>query len=298
MKDAENTLQADLTGFYDSFFAHSQHVRFVFPGMSGEGIPEYLCPNCLNIYPATAAVDCARCGMGAQEQLNVWVFHSWSRQAGSGKIVGNHDCNACGGVNSLSILGSRAASLTSVLIAQIFGSSFNRDKRMLAFSDNVQDASHRAGFFGARTYSFNLRGAMQKILPADPVPFGEFTVRFLHHWETSMGEAKFVAAFLPPDMEWLNDFEYLRKYGKLPAESNLIQLVRRRLDWEIWTEYTLDARIGRTLEKTNCSTLELKHEVMERVTESYWRGCAMSSADWKASTALQWPRSWKAFSNR
>jgi DEAD/DEAH box helicase domain-containing protein len=268
VKDAENTLQADLTGFYESFFAHSQHVRFVFPGMSGEGIPEYLCPNCLNIYPASAAVDCARCGTGAEEQLIVWVFHSWARQPASGKIVGNHDCNACGGVNSLSILGSRAASLTSVLIAQIFGSSFNRDKRMLAFSDNVQDASHRAGFFGARTYSFNLRGAIQKILPADSVPFEELTPRFLHHWETSMGEARFVAAFLPPDMEWLNDFEYLRQHGKLPAESNLIQLVRRRLDWEIWTEYTLDARIGRTLEKTNCSTLELKHEVMERVTES------------------------------
>ena len=69
-------------------------------------------------------------------------------------------------------------------------------------------------------------------------------------------------------MEWLNDFEYLREHGKLPPESNLIQLVRRRLDWEIWTEYTLDARIGRTLEKTSCSTLELKHEIMERVTES------------------------------
>jgi DEAD/DEAH box helicase domain-containing protein len=44
-------------------------------------------------------------------------------------------------------------------------------------------------------------------------------------------------------------------------------LVRRRIDWEIWSEYTLDARIGRTLEKTGCSTIEVIPEVIERVAE-------------------------------
>jgi DEAD/DEAH box helicase domain-containing protein len=28
---------------------------------------------------------------------------------------------------------------------------FNYDKKLITFSDSVQDAAHRAGFFGART---------------------------------------------------------------------------------------------------------------------------------------------------
>lgn len=35
-------------------------------------------------------------------------------------------------------------------------SSFNDDRKCITFSDNVQDAVHRAGFFGARTYRFTL----------------------------------------------------------------------------------------------------------------------------------------------
>ena len=77
-------------------------------------------------------------------------------------MLGSHDCPSCGGHNSLTILGSRAASLTSVIIAQLFSSTFNEDKKLLAFSDSVQDASHRSGFFAARTYTFNLRSAIQK----------------------------------------------------------------------------------------------------------------------------------------
>ena len=42
-------------------------------------------------------------------------------------------------------------------ISQMFASKFNDDKKTLAFSDNVQDAAHRAGFFNSRTWRFGLR---------------------------------------------------------------------------------------------------------------------------------------------
>jgi DEAD/DEAH box helicase domain-containing protein len=268
VKDADNTLLADLPTFYDSFFSNSQHVRFVFPGMSADGrLPEYLCAECLRISMANTPGPCANCHAPVDRKLRVWVFESTERQTGTGALRGTHNCGACQGVNSLTILGSRAASLTSVLIAQVFGSNFNNDKRMLAFSDNVQDASHRAGFFGARTYAFTLRGALQKSLPGEPVPFTDVARRFLEKWEAELGESQFVATFLPPDMEWLADFNYLRKNGQAPAGSDLTDLVRRRIDWEIWSEYTLDARIGRTLEKTGCSTVEIIPELFDQVAE-------------------------------
>jgi DEAD/DEAH box helicase domain-containing protein len=275
VKDADARVVPDLANFYEHFFAHSHHVRFLFPGVEmGNALLQYLCGNCLNLYHSSEPGECGTCGAVAEEQIRVWVPETNKKEGENKRLVGKHDCEACGGVESLTILGSRAASLTSVLIAQLFGSSFNRDKRMLAFSDNVQDASHRAGFFGARTYTFNLRGALQQCLPDAPVPLTEAMNVFRACWETGLApgrglfnSARFVATFLAPDMEWLSDYELLRKTGELPSGSGLPELVRRRVDWEIWSEYTLDARIGRTLEKAGCSTIEPVAGLMEELVE-------------------------------
>lgn len=48
-------------------------------------------------------------------------------------------------------IGSQSATLSSVAIDELFGSVLNNDPKLLAFTDSVQDASHRAGFFTART---------------------------------------------------------------------------------------------------------------------------------------------------
>jgi hypothetical protein len=56
------------------------------------------------------------------------------------------------------------------MLAQLYSSSFNDDKKLLTFSDFVRDASHRAGFFAARTYRFNLRSAIQQCVHALGAP--------------------------------------------------------------------------------------------------------------------------------
>ena len=159
------------------------------------------------------------------------------------------------------------------MITQLYSSPFNEDKKLLAFSDSVQDASHRSGFFAARTYTFTLRGAIQKIAQAadGPVDFVALQRRFLAYWRERMTENELIATFLPPDLDWLEDYEALRRSGELPRGNNLPQLLERRLGWEIWTEYTLDCRIGRTLEKTGCSTLEVKPEIWARASEHLWK---------------------------
>ena len=57
-------------------------------------------------------------------------------------------------------MGVRSATEISASISQMFASRFNDDKKTLAFSDNVQDAAHRAGFFNSRTWRFGLRTAI------------------------------------------------------------------------------------------------------------------------------------------
>lgn len=285
VKDADNKLNTELKEFYVQFFENSPHVVFVFPGndvappQDQTEIATWLCTRCLRFERAHEPAKCVWCGAGPELSLPVWIPDTVERkEAGNGqraRLEGTHDCPACKAGGSLTIVGSRAASLTSVMISQIFASGFNADKKLLAFSDNVQDASHRAGFFGARTFTFNFRAALDRAVreAGGPVAFPCVTPRFLEHWENDQrGREWFITTFLPPDMDWLNDYAELRERGKLPDGSNLPELVRRRLDWEIWSEYTVDCRIGRTLEKTGCSTLEVRPGLLEAALEPLLAG--------------------------
>ena len=59
---------------------------------------------------------------------------------------------------AIRFLGLRVASLASVSINTFFGSPHvdADERKLLAFTDSVQDASHRASFFAGRTHRFNL----------------------------------------------------------------------------------------------------------------------------------------------
>ena len=271
VKDADSRIIPDLEPLYRAFFDFRPEVRFVFPGELGPNpqmqLPHFLCPNCLHTSMADRPQECAWCGTGEEQMLPVWLPETWKRVGGENpRLIGTHDCPSCEGHNALTIVGSRAASLTSVLISQLWASPFNQDKKLLAFSDNVQDASHRAGFFKARTFRFNLRTAIQKVVQdlQGTVALADVPAMFLARWESELSRPEFfVATFLPPDMEWQKDYEHLRREGSLPPHSRLPELLRRRLDWEIWSEYTHNARIGRSLEKTGSSTVQVRPQPFE-----------------------------------
>lgn len=276
VRDADHRIQPDLPTFYNAFFENAPQTVVVYPGMDEpagqQAIPTFLCPECLSLQAMNDKRECGHCGTEFAKQIRVWMPESNKTvklRDGREKRLSSHDCPRCEGSDSLAILGSRAASLTSVLIAQLFGSPFNRDKKLLAFSDSVQDASHRAGFFASRTYGFNLRSAIQKVVTfaAGPVPLPELSARFTEFWREQLPENDYLATFLPPDLDWLEDWELFRRWGELPAGSNLRYLVEKRLRWEIWSEYTFDCRIGRTLEKTGSSTIEVSPKIVARTLE-------------------------------
>ena len=79
-----------------------------------------------------------------------------------------HDstCPACGQRDRQILLGARNATLGAQVVADSWASPFNDDKKLIAFSDSVQDAAHRAGFFGARTYLNTVRTAMARAIDA------------------------------------------------------------------------------------------------------------------------------------
>ena len=268
LRHGEKRLETDLRAFYAAYFDPdaSPDVQFLFPLTQDQKEEQaqfqmYLCSDCLSVDHMTDPRACGGCGAGFEQQIPVWIpkIREVKKQREKQKVVLNKDCPACSAQDGITILGSRAASLTAVAIAQLFASPFNHDKKLLTFSDSVQDASHRAGFFGARTYTFNLRGAIQRTVLAGggAIPLPQLLGRFLADWKGKLSAEDFIAAFLPPDMAWLEDFESLCLTGVLPAGSDLGRLLERRLEWELWSEYTFDCRIGRTLEKTSSSTVQV-----------------------------------------
>ena len=177
----------------------------------------------------------------------------------------SRDCPFCLARDSLTIIGFQAATLTSVTIDQLFASPFNDDKKLLTFSDSVQDAAHRAGFFGARTWRTNLRIAMLRVIrEREGLTLAELADALGARWKKRMDVPTWVSTFLAPNMAWLDDWGSLGSDGKLPADSDLEALIDRRLGYEVDVEFGLQAGIGRSLTRTGTATVALDPARLER----------------------------------
>lgn len=258
MRANAEKVSTDLQEFYKAFFGRHPNLRLFFPveGRDG-GVPmqeeftHMLCGQCLTVN-AAAATRCSGCG--AEGTLVHVLVHDRSRRV-QDRTEADRACPFCESTSGLAILGSRAASLTSIALSQLYTSPFNSEKQALAFSDNVQDASHRSSFFAARTFRVNLRTAIRRVIAdaTKPLTLAELQSRFLKRWRAELGDLGFIGLFLAPNMEWLDDYETIRREGRLPAGSHLVKLVERRVAWEIASEFGFNSRIGRTLEKSGAA---------------------------------------------
>lgn len=253
------SVEDDHVKIYQQFMERSRHLIYLFPGTDeSELFRTYLCPSCLALGNERRCTSCQVDGISVQAE------HSLTSTATQPRSL--QRCPACETDFSLTILGSQAASLSSVAISHMYQTRFIHDdeKKLLAFTDSVQDASHRAGFFGARTYRFNLRTAIQAILENEPtgeISLQDFASRMLAYWKERIDRSTMIATFMPPDLSNLLEYrEYMRAGGK---SDKVLQKLRKRLSWEIAMEFGFNARVGRTLDKVRCSTARLNEQKLE-----------------------------------
>jgi DEAD/DEAH box helicase domain-containing protein len=233
-----------------------------------DGPVQYLCAHCLRLHAQDTGCHCHADSDGAGHLLPVREFRRLSETQ---RFVAA--CPACGAEDSLTMLGARAASLSSVAVSQVFLSPFNDDRKMLAFTDSVQDASHRAGFFSGRTYRFNLRTAMQTALERrGDIGLPAMAEQMMALFAAELGEARMLASFVPPDLRDAPEVERLRgaKAPSAAAVAEVKALVRTRLGWEVTREYGLGANIGRSLDRAHCSTLAWNGSALDEATERLW----------------------------
>jgi DEAD/DEAH box helicase domain-containing protein len=152
----------------------------------------------------------------------------------------------------------------------MFASRFNDDKKTLAFSDNVQDAAHHAGFFNTRTWRFGMRSAIQRYAQngGDGQSLEDFSKGFIDYWKKQWSTEEFVGRLIAPNMVWMHAYENMTEtgtFGNGKLEKKLLKDIEQRSKYEIMLEYGLSSRIGRTLEKSGCSTLAFETSEVEKV---------------------------------
>lgn len=259
LRAEQRDLSCDLRDFYTSFFSHDTRVAFFFPhGSLQEGLTqqvelEYLTLQTLQKPPK-----------GGPPEGHMLVRRAQSEKGREGFKRTDQTCPRCGAHESLTLLGYRAATLTSAHINQLMGSRYNDHKKLLTFSDSVQDAAHRAGFFGARTWRHSMRTGVQQALDVDgAIMLSELADKTCKHWTSLLGKDGFTAAFMPPELEVHPDYAKLLEQDALPASSSLPNTIKRRLDWEIALEYSLNSRVGQSLPRVMASAMGPDSDVVE-----------------------------------
>ena len=275
----------DIKAFYNAFFSGDSKVRLMFPHKEGEeafGLSNRmrLCPECMEImFDEDNRTLCSN----GHKTIPIWVPDLKTEGRNNSKA---YKCPFCNGKGTMSLIGLRSATAISAGISELYASKFNDDKKLLAFTDNVQDAAHHAGFYNSRTWKFGLRTAITQFINLDQEEYSldDFIQRVVAYWKNYLGDEYFVANFIPANLTWMRAYERMCNEGQLRKDEDaatLLNYVEQRFKYEILMEYGILSRIGRTLEKSGCSVLEFDFDkaisgIMERVANEVGR---LQSAD-------------------
>ena len=272
-----NKLSTNLDEIYNTWFSRRPEAARLYAARSVgrphvEGVNQHACVACGNVQASdTACLACAH-----QELLPVFRVTAQRTQVVGNAQYTRHDdtCPSCGERDELLLLGARNATLGSQIVEASWASIFNDDKKLIAFSDSVQDAAHRAGFFGARTWLNNVRTAWAHVLDelqVSRMPWSQLLALADKRFDDAgsllnMLPETLVAEFLAPNMTWQHDWSIeLLQHGQLPVTSRLPAKVRKRLLWQLFSDLTYQSQRGRTLERIGKVTMTVPWARVEAV---------------------------------
>lgn len=184
----------------------------------------------------------------------------------------DHVCPECNSSNTINIIGTRVPTLASIAVSQVISSNLDsrneKFRKVLAFTNSVQDAAHQAGFIESRNFRFTFRTSLQKIInqQKEPISLSELNDKFLSYWKTHADPLNknhldaYFYRFFPSDLQGRATVEDYKVKGK-PTPA-FYKEYEQRLSWEILSEFGYDARIGRTLEKTGTAGVAIDSELL------------------------------------
>lgn len=265
-------VETKLENIYSAFFSENPELAVLLPvqkGLSQTGLMTLaqrrkLCVQCGGYHDENHKGACANCN--ATESMLVAIDRvpmlKEYKKDGVNKVKHEKNCPYCSASNSLIIFGSRAASLSSVAIHRMFSSRDNDDRKLIAFSDSVQDATHRAGFFSARTWQENIRTAITQLIENEAAVtltnFGESFERYWLSGDAYHGKLvikQYVREFMPPDLRYTSDFEAFEKTGVVLAENKFRDAIKARVTWIMLQDLSWRQKVGRSLNRVGVAAL-------------------------------------------
>lgn len=172
--------------------------------------------------------------------------------------------------DSIAIVGGRTSTLSSVAVSQVMSSDFEGQnvgkRKMLTFSNSVQDAAHLAGFYEVRTFRFLFRQSIQQYLKTvgHAMSLAELQEGFKNYWKERLPDDEYYYRFIPDELiEKVNLEHSYRENGQLTEKFR--KEFDLRVDWEICSEFGLMSQIGRTLEKMGSSATFFEEETLRYV---------------------------------
>jgi ribosomal protein L40E len=132
----EQKVTTNLRAIYEAYFGRSPDTCVAFPlGESsppGKGLVKQLCGDC-GTFTSEKRESCPDCG--GENLRPVWLPDLNRAHSRKGETHNrfHNDCPYCGAREGLTIMGSRAASLSNVLISGLFDSTYNDDHKLIAY---------------------------------------------------------------------------------------------------------------------------------------------------------------------
>lgn len=281
LPNGQSRLSTDLDEIYNTWFSGQPEALRLYcaAGLRRplcDGIVQRVCTQCGHLQGGPG--ECAACGHGdLVEVFRVTASRTTTTKAGVSHTWHDPACPACGSKFRQLLLGARNATLGAVTIEQTWASPFNDDKKLIAFSDSVQDAAHRAGFFTARTYLNTVRTGLAQVIDQLATPqcsWNTFLDRAASLWQETdsplaMPVERFVAEFIGPNMMWQRDWAVsMQAHDHLPKDSHLPERVRKRLRWQAFAEFTYRSRRGRNLDAIGKATLAPRLDDIDRAADA------------------------------
>ena len=237
-----------------------------------EAVDDYTGDNALNVTHYVRMKDLTEASQSDSDTIRLRVCSKQtSNKNGNQKFA--RTCPECNGGDTICQIGGRTSTLSSVAISQVLSSDFDKadakERKILVFTNSVQDAAYQAGFYEARTFRFLFRQSMQKYINTlfAPINLVELQKGFKEYWHKELSDEEYYNRFLPADLAKHID---LRKNYRTAGEgSEFMDSFKKefelRVDWEILSEFALTAQLGRTLEKTGASASFFKRELIAEV---------------------------------
>lgn len=256
---------SDVATINKAFMNHEKEVMLLnIENTSHQPIEEYVNETATNITHHVNTKDlCIADNSDDEDTLRVRVCsRTTSNENGNQRFATNcPECNS----DSICQIGGRTSTLSSVAVSQVLSSDFDRaeakDRKVLVFTNSVQDAAHQAAFYEARTFRFLFRQSMQQYINTldKPVSITELQEGFKRYWKERLTEEDYYNRFLPADLATHIDLRKNYREGSGFMESFKKEF-DIRVDWEIVSELGFTSQLGRTLEKTGASATFFKSE--------------------------------------